>query len=137
MSLKDWIQEKFSKDRRRADRQASPQLVAFYWDGSPPKAHGIRDISSTGLFLITEGSWYPGTLVMMTLQEDGTVVDRAGESIAVEAEVIRVGADGVGLAFVMSRKKGSVDGRSLMPHVVDKKTFDKFVQQHLAPKDGL
>lgn len=137
MSLKDWIQEIFSTDRRKAERQASPQLVAFYWDGSPPKAHGIRDISSTGLYLITEGRWYPGSLVRMTLQADGTAVNGTGESVAVEAEVIRVGADGVGLAFVLPGKKGIFGGRSRMPHVVDKKTFDKFVQQHLARKDAV
>jgi hypothetical protein len=137
MSLKDWFQERFSKDRRKADRQASPQLVAFYWDGSPPMPHSVRDISSTGLYLITEGRWYPGTLVMMTLQEDGTEVDGEGQSISVEAKVVRVSSDGVGLAFILPKKQGTVDGRNLMPNVVDKKTFDKFVQQHLVPKDGV
>ena len=67
-----------------------------------------RDISPSGLYLLTEGRWYPGTMVMLTLQKNGEIVAGSEQSIAVEAKVIRSGDDGVGLAFVLpERRKGS------------------------------
>ena len=44
-------------------------LAAYYWTGAAPAAHNIKDISSSGLYVVTEERWYPGTLVMMTLQK--------------------------------------------------------------------
>src|SRR5664279_3150482 len=126
MSLKSVFKEFFTTDRRRADRQRIPQLVAFYWDGDSPLAHGVRDISPSGLYLLTEGRWYPGTMVMLTLQKNGEIVAGSQQSIAVEAKVIRSGDDGVGLAFVLpDRRRSERDG--LMGNLVDKKTLTSFL----------
>ena len=35
-------------------------MAAYYWNGAAPKAHTVRDISSTGLYVVTEERWYPG-----------------------------------------------------------------------------
>ncbi len=64
-------------------------------------AHGIRDISSSGLYVVTEERWYPGTLVLMTLQRNDLGEEIAERSIAVQSRAVRWGPDGVGLQFVL------------------------------------
>ena len=77
------------------------RLVAYYWDGSQPAPHSVRDISSSGTYLITEDRWHPGTLLMITLQKPVTAIDtRSSRSIRLQSKVIRSGTDGVGLGFV-------------------------------------
>jgi len=133
MSLKSFFREFLSRDRRKNDRQRIPQLVAFYWDGEAPMAHGVRDISPSGLYLLTDGRWYPGTLVMLTLQKNGEIVAGSQQSIAVEAKVIRSGDDGVGLAFVLPERRRS-DKEGLLGNLVDKKTLVDFLENS---KNGL
>lgn len=87
-------------DRRRAPRQLNPRLVAYDSNGDQLAVHGIRDASSTGLYLLTEKRWPLGTLVVMTLQQPDTVEKDSAPSIAVQLEVVRFGVDGVGLQFV-------------------------------------
>jgi hypothetical protein len=88
-------------DRRRTERVGAPRLVAYYWNGSQPAPHRVRDISSSGTYLMTEDRWHPGTLLMLTLQKPVTADDtRSSRSIRMHSKVIRSGTDGVGLAFV-------------------------------------
>ena len=95
------LRESRSTDRRSAERMGAPRLVAYYWNGSQPAPHSLRDISSSGTYLMTEDRWHPGTLLMIMLQKPVTAVDtRSSRSIRVQSKVIRSGTDGVGLAFV-------------------------------------
>jgi hypothetical protein len=78
-----------------------PHLAAYYWNGSQPAPHSVRDISSSGIYLLTEDRWHRGTLLMLTLQKPVTADDtRSSRSIRMHSKVIRSGTDGVGLAFV-------------------------------------
>jgi hypothetical protein len=97
--LKQWFKTR-SQERRKAERRDTTELVAHYWDGASPAAHIIRNISAGGLYILTEQRWYPGTLVMLTLQRKDSIGDEAERSITVQSKVIRSGPDGVGLAFV-------------------------------------
>jgi len=133
MSIKSFFKDFLSQDRRRSDRQRIPQLVAFYWDGDAPTAHGVRDISPSGLYLLTEGRWYPGTLVMLTLQKNGEILAGSQQSVAVEARVIRSGDDGVGLAFVLPERRQS-DKDGVLGNLVDKKALVDFLEKS---KNGL
>ena len=76
---KNWLERWWSPDPRKAPRELAPGLAAYYWNGAAPKAHAVRDISPTGLYVVTEERWYPGTLVLMTLQrtDDGETDRRA------------------------------------------------------------
>ena len=118
----------FSRERRRANRKSAPQLAAFFWTGAAPVEHGIRDISSTGLFLVTEERWYPGTVVMMTLQKRGEPVDSPNRSIAVQSRAVRWGEDGVGLQFVLPDANGRKFGKNLLEEGVDRRTLEKFLE---------
>jgi hypothetical protein len=126
-SLKTWLQNWLSSDRRRAQRTPLPGLVAYYWTGSAPRAYQIADISASGFYLLTEERWFPGTIVLMTLQRTDSSGQNLDDSIAVQSRVVRWGSDGLGLAFVLSRNSDARDGDSLREHGADKKTLEKFL----------
>jgi uncharacterized membrane protein (UPF0127 family) len=126
-SLKVWLQNWLSSDRRRAARQPLPGLVAYYWTGSAPRAYQIADISASGFYLLTEERWFPGTMVLMTLQRTDSSGKNLDDSIAVQSRVVRWGSDGLGLAFVVSRSIDPGSGDSIRENGVDKKTLDRFL----------
>lgn len=97
-----WFKTLFSRDRRRAKRNHSISLVAHYWDGAAPISHAIRNISSTGLFLLTNQRWYPGTIIRVTLQRTDLPAEDKRRAFQVMIKVIRAEEDGVGCKFVLS-----------------------------------
>jgi len=103
---KGWLERWWSPDPRKAPdlrkapRELTPSLAAYYWTGSAPKAHSIRDISATGLYVVTEERWYPGTLILMTLQDTKDGEESVEHSISVHSRAVRWGNDGVGLQFI-------------------------------------
>ena len=118
-----------ASDRRRASRHALPGLVAYCWDGEFPHAHHIGDISNSGLYLVTQERWFPGTKMVMTLQKANSNGASPGDSIAVQTRVVRWGADGDGLSFILS---GSMDHESdehRPENVANKKALKKFLQR--------
>jgi Flp pilus assembly protein TadG len=127
-SLKDLFDQLFSNDRRRADRKPSPNMAVHYWDGGAPKEHSIRDISSTGLFLLTEERWYLGTLLVMTLQRKGQPGENSKRSIAVQSRAVRWGSDGVGMQFVLLDRRDPRRGQNVLEEGVDRKALEKFLE---------
>ena len=92
-------------DRRRGVRIVDTSVVAYYWNGSVPLPHRVRDISRTGIFLFTEERWYPGTMLQLTLDfKTGTAITPAAaapvESTRVWSKVVWFEADGVGFEFM-------------------------------------
>ncbi len=128
-TLKTWLQNWLSSDRRRAPRQPLPGLVAYYWTGSAPRAYQISDISASGFYLLTEERWFPGTMVLMTLQRTDSSGKNLDDSIAVQSRVVRWGSDGLGLAFVVSRSLDVANGDSARENGADKKTLDRFLSR--------
>jgi hypothetical protein len=106
-SLGVWLKDLITRERRRARRKNLSVLVAYYWDGATPVAHTVRDVSTTGFYLLTEQRWYRGTMLRMTLQETSKSGNGKDRSIEVLARVIRSGEDGVGFAFVMRDYDGT------------------------------
>lgn len=109
MSARDWFGwlGRFGWGKRRAERLAYPCLAAYYWDGDSPKAHSVRDISSTGLYVETQDRWYPRTLVRLTLQLNSSGGEADRDAVTVETRVMRVTEDGVGFAFVAGSGTGN------------------------------
>jgi hypothetical protein len=104
-------------------------LAAYYWNGAAPQAHGIRDISSTGLYLVTEERWYPGTLVLMTLQRTDVGEEIEERTIAVQSRAMRWGNDGVGLKFVLPDAQDVKRGHNLLTDGADRKALERFLQK--------
>jgi hypothetical protein len=119
-----WLERWWSPDPRKAPREPSPGVAAYYWTGGPPEAHHIRDISSTGLYVVTEERWYPGTLVLMTLQGTAFGEEVEERTICVHSRAVRWGKDGVGLEFVLQNE---CDDPSMA--AADRKALDRFLQR--------
>lgn len=90
------------RDRRRADRQSLPGLIAYFFTGGAPEPRRIRNISVTGFYLQTEDRWMPGTVVRMTLQKLGSKGDDPSDTITVNSRIVRWGPDGEGFEFILT-----------------------------------
>jgi len=103
-----WLAQCPTPDRRASRRKRWPRLVAYDSMGGTLEVHGVRDMSATGLYLVTEDRWPLGSLVTMTLQRtDGLDDNPLGNTITVQLRVVRWGKDGVGLTFVQSEVEES------------------------------
>jgi uncharacterized membrane protein (UPF0127 family) len=122
-----------STDRRASKRHPLPGLVAYYWTGGAPQAFHIADISLVGLYLLTDERWFPGTMILMTLQRTNTDGDDPDDFISVLTKVIRWGADGVGLTFVPSNTVDLNSGEALPDTGVGKKALQRFIQRVQQP----
>jgi hypothetical protein len=101
---KSWLQRLLNPDPpepRKALREATPSLTAHFFTGGPPKAHEVRDISATGVFLVTDERWYQGTVIGLTITDPR--LPEASRFITVNAKAVRWGNDGVGLEFVFEK----------------------------------
>src|SRR5258708_5864190 len=90
-----------SQQQGRAERRTSPSLAAYHWKGSNPQQNPIKDISSTGAYLLTEERWNPGDLITLTLQRIGPLESSPELSFAVQARAVRWDEDGVAVSFVL------------------------------------
>jgi Flp pilus assembly protein TadG len=104
--LSRWLENR-PEDKRRAARLADPSLLVYYWDGSVPEGRRIRDISSSGAYVVTPERWYVGTIVRLILQgykttplPDGGIVP--SRSTSIPSRVVRHGGDGIGVEFIFS-----------------------------------
>jgi hypothetical protein len=132
---KNWLERWWSPDPRKAPdlrkapRGGIPGLAAYYWTGASPKAHSIKDISSTGLYVVTEERWYPGTLILMTLQETDGGQEGSGHSISVHSRAVRWGNDGVGLQFIPQAAPTGQKPQNPAAAGADQKELDQFLEQ--------
>jgi len=126
---KSWLERWWSPDPRKAPREPSPGLAAYYWNGSTPQAHSVRDISSSGLYIVTEERWYPGTLVLMTLHKTDAGEASSERSIFVQSRAVRWGSDGVGLQFVLTGAQNPHKGRDPLVDGAGKKELERFLRQ--------
>ena len=124
-----------STDRRGSKRHPLPGLVAYYWTGGAPQAFHIADISTNGLYLLTDERWFPGTMILMTLQRTNTDGDDPDDFISVLTQVIRGGTDGVGLSFVPSNTVDLNSGEALPDTGVGKKALHRFIQRVQQPEN--
>jgi hypothetical protein len=84
---------------RRAERRTSPSLAAYHWKGLLPRVSSVRDISSTGAFLLTQERWEPGEIVSLTLQRSGP--PEREHSFPVQAKAVRWDDQGVAVSFLL------------------------------------
>ncbi|MGA7858749.1 MAG: PilZ domain-containing protein [Terracidiphilus sp.] len=98
--LNQWFKGLTLPEPVRAERRQSPGLSAYHWTGSTPRQDDIRDISCTGVFLLTEERWNPGTVVSLTLQKKGPPEESPDRRVTLQARSVRWDKNGVGLSFV-------------------------------------
>ena len=100
-ALKGLFQKFSSQERQRSERRPAHGFTAYHWTDAAPKQDDIRDISSTGVYLLTEERWLPGTQVSLTLQRKGPLEKNSERRVTLQAKAIRWGDDGVGLSFAL------------------------------------
>jgi hypothetical protein len=93
----------------RAERRFVEHFAAYRWNGSTLEQDMVRDISATGVYLLTKERWRLGTIVSLTMQREGPLELDPTRRITTQARVVRCGEDGVGLSFIWSKH----DPRSL------------------------
>jgi hypothetical protein len=87
----------------RSERRPAPEFVAYHSTGPTPKQEDIKDISSTGVYLLTEERWLPGTPVLLTIQKRGPLEENGERKVTLRATAARWGEDGVGLSFTLPK----------------------------------
>jgi hypothetical protein len=117
-----WLERWWSPDPRKAPRDPAPGLAAYYWTGGTPEPHEVKDISSSGLYVVTEERWYPGTLILMTLQNSEAGEEVSERIVCVHSRAVRWGKDGVGLQFVLQNQQ---IGDAMA--AADRKALDRFL----------
>jgi hypothetical protein len=106
-AVRNWLSETPDKDRRIAHRSRWPHLSAAETEADTMDPHAVRDISTTGLYLLTDERWPLGTRVRMSLQRNDCLDNATMIPTTVELRVSRWGADGVGLEFVTADEEHS------------------------------
>ena len=100
---KGWLESFLEPEVERAERLSVEQFAAYRWNGTNLVQEAVRDISPTGVYIVTKERWKTGTLVSLTLQREGPLEMNSERRIEVRAKVARCGQDGVGLAFVFAK----------------------------------
>jgi len=98
---KSWIRRLGHPEKPRPERRTPSGFLAWQTNNPDSKPSTIRDISSTGLYLLTEERWPVDELIPLTIELEGLPDDIAEQRIRVQARVARHGEDGIGLAFVL------------------------------------
>jgi len=106
-------------ERRSADRQPVDNFSAYRWNGSRLTQAPVKDISSTGIYILTEERWQPDTVLSLTLQRPGLLEMNPEHRIEVQAKVVWCGEDGVGLSFVLEDDTASRQWVSLREDLIE------------------
>ena len=101
MKLLKTLNELFTPYRPRQERRPAPEFAVYFPDGQTRKCADIRDISSTGVYLLTGERWLPGTHIQLTLQRRGDFEEDSKRRVTLKSRVVRWGEEGVGLAFTL------------------------------------
>ena len=128
---RSWL-EKFLAPGR-AERRAVPDFVAYRWTGSTIRKDPVRDISATGVYLVTDESLPLDTYLSLTMQREGPFETDPDRRMFMQARVARIDEDGVGLAFVVPKDKHSRKWASLVEGLVSQLKPDDlqgFVRVH-------
>jgi hypothetical protein len=98
---KSWIQNLGHPEKPRAQRRIPSGFVARQTGNQASQPSIIKNISSSGLYLLTEERWPVDELIPLTIELQDLPENRADERIQIQVRVARHGEDGMGLAFIL------------------------------------
>ena len=101
-SVANFIARLMHVERRRDGRVPAHGVEAFYRTHAEERPVCIKNISATGIYLITAERWPPESNVSVTLRRKGFFGRSGSPQAQMKARVARWGEDGVGLTFVPS-----------------------------------
>ncbi|PWT86027.1 MAG: hypothetical protein C5B58_02090 [Acidobacteria bacterium] len=121
----------FRVNQCRAKRYSTPDLVAYYFTGGGPHSFQVRDMSATGLYLMTPERWAPGTLIQMTLHKKDGGGGSPKDSICVLSELVRMDEKGAGFSFVLPDYE-YLCAYGLRPEeMLDRRSIERFMRKML------
>jgi hypothetical protein len=91
-----WLGETY---RERGQRWPGTGLAAFYGSDSASRPAIVKDISGSGICLLTEERGHTGDFIVLILRKQGEPEYGSDLQISVRARVIRMTEDGFALAF--------------------------------------
>ncbi len=100
-NLKRALQRLGEPEQPRAERWPATGLSALYGIDSASRPAGIKDVSASGVYLLTEERFRADELVNLILRKEGEPEDSAELRISVQTRVAWQGEDGVALEFVL------------------------------------
>ena len=124
----NWFQRLMWTDKRAEIRYRSLPLVVYYSEGGKSEPHSVRDASASGLFLLTDHRWYPGTVITMTLQRAKSPETDVEQAITLRGRVVRSASDGVGVAFELPERRYRGPGKAI-PTEIDMKRLESFLKR--------
>lgn len=125
--FKQWLNPVSSaSDRRRAARRYVPGMVAHYFTGGAPKPKDVADISMSGMYLLTDDRWMPGTMIQMTLQKPCAYGEKK-QSMNVLSRIVRRGSDGVAIEFIMPEALSHISHDIQPSQATDKFALARFI----------
>ena len=127
LKFKQWLHPVSSpSDRRRAARRYVPGMIAHYFTGGAPKPKDVADISMSGMYLLTDDRWMPGTMIQMTLQKPCARGEKK-QSINVLSRIVRRGSDGVAAEFIMPEALNRISHDIQPSQATDKFALARFL----------
>ena len=104
-SLRSWFEKAFPSEpaskQVRAERREVPGLEAIHWTGSCPGLDIVRNISSTGMYLVTRERWQQGEINPIRLVYPELSNDSPDHQVTIQTKAVRWGEDGMGLSFIL------------------------------------
>jgi hypothetical protein len=104
-SLRSWFERAFPADpvskQSRPERREVPGLEALHWTGSSPGLDIVRNISSTGMYIVTRERWQPGEVNPIRLVYPELSDDSPEHQVTIQTKAVRWGEDGMGLSFIL------------------------------------
>lgn len=98
-----WVDPKLvtPPELRASSRRPAPELVAYRWVKGSAISFPVGDISSTGVYLLTDERWPLGEQLTLVLQREGPLESDLRRQVTMHAEVVRYGDQGLGLRFLL------------------------------------
>ena len=103
-SLRSWFEKAFpmaEQQHSRPERREVPGLEAIHWTGSSPGLDIVKNISATGMYLVTRERWPEGEINPIRLVYPELTDNSTENQVTVETKTVRHGEDGMGLSFIL------------------------------------
>jgi hypothetical protein len=103
-SLRNWFEKAFPQteaQQPRAERRPVPGLEAIHWTGSSPGLDIVRNISATGMYLVTRERWPEGEVNPVRLVYPELADESPDRQVMLQTKAVRWGEDGMGLTFIL------------------------------------
>jgi len=115
-------------EQPRAERWPVTTLTAHYGRDAAATPAGIKDVSSTGIFLITEEQFPIGQQISLKLQKKSEAELSAELEISLQGQVVRQDQDGIGVSFVLPPSMNLVLWEVLLRSIVNLSDADQVAE---------